>query len=248
MEKFNFNTPEEDAEVGSKKPEYMPSGRFKRFVHSAMAAATLLGTLPSERAVAAETQDNKADTQPIEQLDTMFQEKEWLSEFGISELSIGQPEHRTRSLVRQIGIYYKGMHLGDLRSQRSALFEKLEFVKGVTKILDDNNITHKNANPNQELFIGLGVKEKIKELGMIVGQKINEKGKKVMTLSANTNLPDKKDAIYFELDIEDDGRPDSFARLEVSNNDTLILEGKDGESFDIEFVKDKYGKIIVIEK
>ncbi len=249
MEQYYSNQEEPIIEKETAEPEIKkPVGRFKRFVNSTLAAATLLGTLPSERASAAESQEVKDSSPSIENVERYAKENEWLKEFGNPELTIGQAEKMVRSPIAQIGIYKAGIYVDDLHSDGIGKFDKEEFIKKLTSLLDKNGIPHKEVTAKQELVIGEGVTEKVAELGMIMGYKTNEKGKKVLTLSANTQLVDKSKAVYYELDMEDDGRPDSYARLEVSNSGSLVLEGKDGESFNIEFVKNKSGEVVVIEK
>ncbi len=175
----------------------------------------------------------------------------WLAELGNKSLSVGKPTSRLRNGSEAIGIYKDGVNIGNVHSQSMALFTRETFLKSAIKLLDGLNIEYKKQTPEsggaekKELDIQPGVLEKVKELGMKMTF-YNKEGKRMMGLSGNMEFSDKTDGFYYEIDMDSDNDPESFAKLYVNEKGALVLAGVDKVPYYYEFAKD--GKKVKIVK
>ena len=244
-------------------------GKIKQIFNSALAAAAMFSSMPSDKATAAEPQvpqnglpsieDNSASSIEVEGHAAV---KEWLKEFGNPDLLIGKPKSRVRSPIEQVGIYHGGQHIGDILKPGmpphvTFNLTKEEFDSRLKGILDAHKIPYSETltfgteGETHELTIGPGVEQKVTELGMtlqhVTEQLPDGKTKNIVALSANVHNPDASKALMFKIDKDSDGKKDTYAKIYVSSEGILTLEGKDGETFRIQFVKDENGVIITKE-
>jgi hypothetical protein len=84
-------------------------------------------------------QDNQKN--PETKSDHDAELENYLKEFNINGLQMGDVIYKNRKLCEQVGIYLDGKHLGDISSQGQTAFESDEFKNAIQKILTDNNIS-----------------------------------------------------------------------------------------------------------